>query len=528
MNPNTFRSSTPGKKTPPADCINAAGGRSYTLPPKEALTQLVLTGTFNDIFYASGNTVKEAVLELCRNEEISLEFIAKLAVFARKNALMKDSPALLCGVLAATSDDAVSGLPLLKKIFPVVIDTGKMLRNFVQVIRSGVTGRKSLGSGPKKLIIKWFNDRTDEGIFQAATGNNPSLEDIIKLVHPRPLTSSRNALYGYLLGKLPKEEDLPKCVQDFEAFKLGQDEEVPKLPFERLAALNLDLKSWVKLAKTASWQAVRMNLATFERHGVLNVPGMVELLAQKLENRDAIKTSGLISYQLLGAYQKVVTPRLKLALQNVLEISLENVPTLEGQIVIGIDVSSSMRSPITGTRKGSTSKITCIEVAGLFGSALLHNNPTARIIGFNSNHVDLNLNPKDSVMLNIKTIKDLCHGGTEISVVFRYILDNNIKVDVIIIVSDNQSWFLDSGTNDYLYNKTEAMELWRKVKRRNPSTKAVCINIQPYATAQIAPGEKDVLHVGGFSDAVFKTLAGFVGGKNTQSLVKEVEEDVVL
>ena len=31
-----------------------------------------------------------------------------------------------------------------------------MLRNFVQIIRSGVVGRKSLGTTPKRLVRGWF------------------------------------------------------------------------------------------------------------------------------------------------------------------------------------------------------------------------------------------------------------------------------------------------------------------------------------------------------------------------------------
>ena len=35
----------------------------------------------------------------------------------------------------------------MKAVFPRVIDNGKMLRNFVQVVRSGTVGRKSFGYG---------------------------------------------------------------------------------------------------------------------------------------------------------------------------------------------------------------------------------------------------------------------------------------------------------------------------------------------------------------------------------------------
>ena len=39
-----------------------------------------------------------------------------------------------------------------KQAFPRVVDNGRMLRNFVQVLRSGTVGRKSLGTAPKALV----------------------------------------------------------------------------------------------------------------------------------------------------------------------------------------------------------------------------------------------------------------------------------------------------------------------------------------------------------------------------------------
>jgi 60 kDa SS-A/Ro ribonucleoprotein len=49
---------------------------------------------------------------------------------------------VLCAALS------VKDPQLLRTVFDRVIDDGKMLRNFVQVLRSGVVGRKSLGTVP--------------------------------------------------------------------------------------------------------------------------------------------------------------------------------------------------------------------------------------------------------------------------------------------------------------------------------------------------------------------------------------------
>ena len=50
------------------------------------------------------------------------------------------------------------------------------------LIRSGAIGRKSLGTRPKKLIQNYLESLSDEQLFKADIGNNPSLQDIIKMV----------------------------------------------------------------------------------------------------------------------------------------------------------------------------------------------------------------------------------------------------------------------------------------------------------------------------------------------------------
>src|SRR5574341_334009 len=106
------------------------------------------------------------VLELCA--EVDAEFIAKTAVFCRERGFMKDMPALLCAVLS------VKDRELLARVFPRVIDNAKMLRNFVQIMRSGAVGRKSLGSAPKRLVREWLDARDPATLFKANVGQDPS------------------------------------------------------------------------------------------------------------------------------------------------------------------------------------------------------------------------------------------------------------------------------------------------------------------------------------------------------------------
>ena len=91
VNLNLFRT----KSDPPAaDAVNEAGGRAYRLAPKHALAQLAATGTFQNTFYASGVDQLDEMLKLAAEVDDPV-YLAKLAVYSREKALMKDMPAAL-------------------------------------------------------------------------------------------------------------------------------------------------------------------------------------------------------------------------------------------------------------------------------------------------------------------------------------------------------------------------------------------------------------------------------------------------
>jgi len=211
-NPSLFRSLV-GALIPAADTRNEAGGRAYELPPRHALAQVAATGCLNATFYASADQQLDRVLDL--SARLEPEFVAKTAIYCRERGYMKDMPALLLAALSRR-DPA-----LMTRTFDRIVDSPRMLRTFVQIVRSGTVGRKSLGSAPKRCVRRWLDQRTDAALFAASVGQAPSLVDVIRMVHPKPATREREALYRYLIGRDrdATSELLPVIVQKFEAFK---------------------------------------------------------------------------------------------------------------------------------------------------------------------------------------------------------------------------------------------------------------------------------------------------------------------
>ncbi len=523
---------------PAADARNAHGAPAYAREARHALAQFAATGCLSNTFYSSAGSELTQVRELC--EQVSPEFIAKTAIYCRERAFMKDMPALLLAVLTARTP------VLLERVFDRVIDSPKMLRNYVQIVRSGVVGRKSFGTLPRRLIRQWLDSRSDEALVRASVGQSPSLVDIIRMVHPKPQTAARRALYGWLVGKPYDIEALPATARAFEDYKAGRSTELPDVPFEMLTGLPLTWVEWRTIASRASWQQTRMSLNLFARNGVFGEPGTVwerfkaristptrkltrvggpgspadsaerdeaiRQIAARLRDRREIQRSRVFPYQLMIAHATAdarVPEAVREALADAVDVALENVPAIDGQVYVCLDVSGSMHTPVTGHRHGSSTSVQCIDVAALMAAAIVRRNPRARVLPFHDTVVSMTIPADEPVLTLARRLASIHAGGTNCSAPLRQLNHERARGSLVIYLSDNQSW-VDAYASHA--GATAMLEQWDAFKRRNTEARLVCIDLQPSKTMQ-AKEREDVLNVGGFSDQVFELVAEFAAGR---------------
>jgi 60 kDa SS-A/Ro ribonucleoprotein len=196
------------------------------------------------------------------------------------------------------------------------------------------------------------------------------------------------------------------------------------------------------------------------------------------------------------------------ALHDAMEIAVGNVPEIDGRVVVCPDVSGSMSSPVTGHRRGATTSVRCIDVAALVAAAFVRANRGARVLPFEHKVVPVRIEPRDTVMTNARQLAAIGGGGTNCSAPIQQLVAERAKVDLVIIVSDNESWVDVKGGA----RGTELMRSWVTLQRQNPRAKLVCIDIQPHGTLQ-ATDQAGILNIGGFSDVVFEVIAAFANGQ---------------
>jgi 60 kDa SS-A/Ro ribonucleoprotein len=284
----------------------------------------------------------------------------------------------------------------------------------------------------------------------------------------------------------------------------------------------------------ARWaRTLRMNLNTLLRHEVLNDRQMVDYVADRIADADDIRRSRQFPYQFLAAYLNTsseVPHKIKTALHKAAEIACGNVPELPGPVILGLDTSGSMSSPVTGHRgRGATTKMRCVDVAALFAAAILRRNPNSVVIPFDTQAYHAQVDPGDTILSLAGRLAKYGGGGTDCSIPLRQAntKHRNRKFVGCVLVSDNESWVTrHQAFAPSAGGSTGVMTEWQTFvsnqQRLGVSTpKLVCIDIQHYGTAQ-APERDDVLNIGGFSDAVFQVVASYLAG-DAGRFVAEVE-----
>ena len=534
VNKNLFVSAT--STLPRAEMTNVAGGRAYRLPPKHALAQFAATGCFGNAYYTDAETQLNALLTTAALVEDNL-FLAKLALYSRERAYMKDMPAALLLILSKRD------VKLFRKVFPRVVDNGRVLRTLLQLLRSGRFGRKSLAYALQRCCQHWLNTASVGSLLSASIGHDPSLRDVLRLARPTPPDNARRALFGWLTDKPAEKwapatpDDLPEQVKALQAFRqtISEEEQLAILAKHRfrwdlLADAAKGRKVWAAIARQMGPQALRMNLNTLLRHEVFEEGDMVSFVAARLADADEIRQARQFPYQFLAAYLNAddgLPSAVKQALHQAAEVACGNIPVLPGPVVIGVDVSGSMSSPVSGFRgHGATSKMRCVDVAALFAAAVLRRNPDSVIVPFDDRTHEARFDAADAILSIAQRLATYGGGGTNCALPLQYANERlkQRKFAGCVMVSDNQSWIGEGR-----YGSTGVMTAWQAFVKNQvrlhgsgfDGPKLVNIDLQPYGSVQ-APDRSDILNVGGFSDAVFTVVASYLEGQ-PERFVAEVE-----
>ena len=173
-------------------------------------------------------------------------------------------------------------------------------------------------------------------------------------------------------------------------------------------------------------------------------------------------------------------------------------------------------------RKGD---IRFIEIAGTFGVPLMKKAPDAIVLPFDMAgrygyhttssrgiYPDL-LDRSQSILENIDKLASRRGGGTDMSLPVRHLIDNDIKVDWFIGITDCEEW----GARNRVGDGVGWLTAWKNYKETiAPEALAFIITVSPYGHSMYRFDEPGVFQIFGWSDQVLKFIQLGLSGLDTQ------------
>lgn len=450
---------------------NLAGGKAFSMNPEMELVHAVLTTFLEDKFYESGSTRLQRIQNLVAQN--NPEFVAKLAVIARKEFNLRSVTHVLVGELAKTH----KGDSLVKDTIVAMATRPDDLTEIVAYI--GTPLPKQVKRGVRNALFKFSPYQLAK---YKAEGKGVSMVDVFNLVHPKPqhATSEQQEAWKQLMeGTLVSTDTWESEIAN------AKDDIGRTAQWERL--IREDKLGYMALIR---------NLNNLIKYKVSDE--VVHLAIAKLTNPEEVKNSKQLPFRFATAFDNVQGNRLFTdAISEAMDLAVSNTPELSGKILIAIDSSGSMSGDP-------------MNKASIFGATLAKANKNADIILYDTGVKELIVSSRTPVLDIANDIKRAAMGGgTNTSLVFAYAHSKGSVYDRIIIISDNESW--NGGSVQSAYNE------YKRATGTDPYVYA--IDIQGYGTKDVE-GSK-VFHLTGWSDR----LLDFIGRmENGDTLVKYIRE----
>ena len=123
----------------------------------------------------------------------------------------------------------------------------------------------------------------------------------------------------------------------------------------------MDAEAWEAVIPSMGVMALVRNLRNFDEAGISETA--VEAVIAKITDPAEVAKARLFPYQVWAAYKHAPSDNWKRALGRTLELTIANIPSLDGTLVV-IDTSGSMQAPVSGR-----SKMARVEVAAVMAMA---------------------------------------------------------------------------------------------------------------------------------------------------------------
>ena len=461
-----------------AKTTNLAGGKSFTMSDK---MEFVTTCFCWGMLRAKEGTGRIYETEAARFARIQALIPKVGGEFAAKTALVlriMDGGRSISHLLAAMIAPYASGEPWAVDFYrQIAVRADDMCEIAAAIWKYNGKERKVQDTPnlkkmklPKALqrgFAKRFTQLDEYRLAKYANkSTNPTLRQMMLLCHPEAKDEAQNEVFKKLLTNSLVNTD----TWESQLSAAGQTGKSKGDVWASLVAHN-------KLGPLALLKNLR-NIAENCSSSVVD-----EACAQ-LRDAQTVKNCGILPAQYLTAYGAIgTTPnavKLKLAIDDSVEIAAGNVPSVGKRVLIAIDESGSMTSVER-------------EPAAIFAATLLKANPEADLMYFATNARYAKVNRKAPIMELMQEIRNgMQAGATDFNTIFNVA---NKAYDTIVILSDNEGWMSGGAP-------TKARQLYVDTYGANPTIFSFDLG----GDGSLMFREDSIITLAGYSFLIFKFL----------------------
>ncbi len=500
-----------------APALNREGAPSWTRSIEEQTLQVLCCNFLGNTFYADAKGVL-AETEKVFDEMLAKdpEFFAKALLHSRERAFMRTSSILgLVKLFSLNINPAHKsrylGSPVAKEaaklIFDRIIRTPNDLSDFASIVRARRNGEG--GQSIKKAGARWLENRLNEyNVVKYGAEKSEgvySLRDLMCAYHPKMSSATAKPLANYLLGRAGTE--FPPMIAQYEALKRATTDvekiqaiTLGRLPHEVATAYAGNSKSvWDAIAPNMPIFALLRNLATLERHGVLE--NHRAHITKMFTSEEVITKSMIFPFRFLEAEKHVSAGWCKDLLRDALELSFVNVPELKGRTAVLLDVSPSMKAGYRSDdmmRHAAVFAVTLMKRAGGNG----------RLVAFDANAFAANISMRDSILTQAERVAALqSRGGTNQTAAIEAL--GTDAMDNIIMITDGEQNEFASSSPSAVGGRRAFVDALDEYKRKvNSQVKVFIMDVSPHRDAITPDGTKEnTWYVYGFTDAALRMIS---------------------
>lgn len=479
------------------------GAKAIVRKSEEELALTVL-GSYmdSDMYYESQSDRMNRLSELVN--EVNDTFIEQLAIVAREDFNLRTPPSVLLAMKTLKS-----GQPMATTISKV-LSRGDEVMEYLAAVKA-LSNKGIVIPSAKKVAAKGLQGLTERSALRYSGGSKAwSMSDALRVVHPTPLNDAQSALFKFIVNK-DKTGSLSKAWESLNEAEQSKLPLISKVVYgENLedvsweSARSAGETDWTVLAPKMGYMALLRNLRNFINEVPSSKTAFWDFVLNKISDKKEVEKSKQMPYRFYTAYKTISSgvpegrekKRVLSAISNALDHSAWNMPLMEGNTLVAVDVSGSMSSPVSSRDRGNVGNVkgenlTMLEIAAVFGAAIaIAQNATLVAFGSTAKEVQV----KSSVMETINQIRYANVGhSTNVAAIQQVVSLNGFKNLVVLTDGQFDSYSYGFGYGDDMFSTFNG--------------KIFFADLTGYKPGFALGNQSNVRTIGGFSEALLKVMA---------------------